>query len=31
LSDIKNWAPADIQNILFLNPDGEKEKIILQY
>ena len=31
LSDIKNWVPADIQNILFLNPDGEKEKIILQY
>lgn len=31
LSDVKNWAPADIQNILFLNPEGGKEKILLQY
>ena len=31
LSDVKGYDMADLENILFLNPDGEKEKIILRY
>ena len=31
LNDVKKYAPADIQNILFLNPNGGTEKILLQY
>lgn len=31
LSDVKEYKMGDIQSILFLNPAGEKEKIILKY
>ncbi len=31
LSDVKGFKMGDIENILFLNPAGEKEKIILRY
>ena len=31
LSDVKGYKMGDIESILFLNPAGEKEKIILKY
>jgi len=31
LSDVKGYDIGNIESILFLNPSGEKEKIILQY
>lgn len=31
LSDVKGYKMGDIESILFLNPAGEKEKIILRY
>ena len=31
LSDIKGYKMGDLESILFLNPAGEKEKVILQY
>jgi len=31
LSDVKGYDIENIESILFLNPSGEKEKIILQY
>ena len=31
LSDVKGYKINDLESILFLNPDGEKEKIILQF
>ena len=31
LSDVKGYDIGNIKSILFLNPSGEKEKIILQY
>ena len=31
LSDVKGYKMVDIESILFLNPAGEKEKIILKY
>ena len=31
LSDVKGYGIGNIESILFLNPSGEKEKIILQY
>ena len=31
LSDVKEYKMGDVQSILFLNPAGEKEKIILKY
>ena len=31
LSDVKGYKMGDIETILFLNPAGEKEKIILKY
>ena len=31
LSDVKSFEIDDLESILFLNPSGEKEKIILQY
>jgi len=31
LSDVKGYRMSDLESILFLNPSGEKEKIILQY
>ena len=31
LSDVKGYDLGDLESILFLNPSGEKEKVILQY
>ncbi len=31
LSDVKGYDLVDLESILFLNPSGEKEKVILQY
>ena len=31
LSDVKGYKVSDLESILFLNPNGEKEKIILQF
>ena len=31
LSDVKGYGMGDLESILFLNPAGEKEKVILQY
>ena len=31
LSDVKNFKISNLESILFLNPNGEKEKIILQF
>ena len=31
LSDVKGYEMSDLESILFLNPAGEKEKVILQY
>ena len=31
LSDVKGYRVSELESILFLNPNGEKEKIILQF